>query len=203
MREASDHDYRFSRGIPTAPPITAAYSVFIAPMRNRTGDTTMQMNTRNRLAIVASAAALTLLTACSRQDDTVASNSRADGGMTTSEPAPATTVPSTTAPSTTAPADTPANTVESTAERAGNAAERGVETAVTATGDASLTAKVKTALITAPDLSAMKIDVDTSNGVVTLKGQVKNTDEKVKAEQVASNVTGVTQVVNNLQIANS
>lgn len=168
----------------------------------------MQMNTRNRLAIVASAAALTLLTACSRQDDTVASNSRADGGMTTSEPAPATTVPSTTAPSTTtpsttAPADTPANTVESTAERAGNAAERGVETAVTATGDASLTAKVKTALITAPDLSAMKIDVDTSNGVVTLKGQVKNTDEKVKAEQVASNVTGVTQVVNNLQIANS
>lgn len=168
----------------------------------------MQMNTRNRFAIVASAAALTLLTACSRQDDTVASNGRADGGMTTSEPAPATTVPSTTAPSTTtpsttAPADTPANTVESTAERAGNAAERGVETAVTATGDASLTAKVKTALITAPDLSAMKIDVDTSNGVVTLKGQVKNTDEKVKAEQVASNVTGVTQVVNNLQIANS
>lgn len=178
----------------------------------------MQLATRQRLAIVASAAALTLLTACGRQDDTVASNSPANSGMTSSETAP-TTAPSTTAPTTdsttgmtgttgtdattASTGSTAPNSIEATAERAGQAAERGVETAVTATGDASLTAKVKTALITAPDLSAMKINVDTNNGVVTLKGEVKNTAEKVKAEQVASNVTGVTQVVNNLQVANS
>ena len=147
----------------------------------------------------------------------MASNT-ASNGTTTTETAPS-TAPATTAPTTdtttgvtgttgtdattaTTSTTTP-NSIEATAERAGQAAERGVETAVTATGDASLTAKVKTALITAPDLSAMKINVDTNNGVVTLKGEVKNTAEKVKAEQLASNVTGVTQVVNNLQVANS
>lgn len=178
----------------------------------------MQLATRQRLAIVASAAALTLLTACGRHDDTVASNSPANTGMTSSETAPS-TAPTTTSPTTdsttgvtgttgtdattASTGSTTPNSIEATAERAGQAAERGVETAVTATGDASLTAKVKTALITAPDLSAMKINVDTNNGVVTLKGEVKNTAEKVKAEQLASNVTGVTQVVNNLQVANS
>lgn len=177
----------------------------------------MQLNTRHRLALLASAAALTLLTACSRQDDTVASNT-ASNGTTTTETAPS-TAPATTAPTTdtttgvtgttgtdattASTSTTTPNSIAATAERAGQAAERGVETAVTATGDASLTAKVKTALITAPDLSAMKINVDTNNGVVTLKGEVKNTAEKVKAEQLASNVTGVTQVVNNLQVANS
>lgn len=177
----------------------------------------MQLATRQRLAIVASAAALTLLTACGRQDDTVASNTPANTGMTSSETAPS-TAPTTTSPTTdsttgvtgttgnattASTGSTTPNSIQATAERAGQAAERGVETAVTATGDASLTAKVKTALITAPDLSAMKINVDTNNGVVTLKGEVKNTAEKVKAEQLASNVTGVTQVVNNLQVANS
>lgn len=141
----------------------------------------MPSSTRYRLALVTSAAALTLLTACGRQEEPVASaptpaatapNADSSTGMTGTTGTEATTASSST--------EGAPNSIEATAERAGQAAERGVEAAVTATGDATLTAKVKTALITAPDLSAMKIDVDTSNGVVTLQGEVKNTAEKVR-----------------------
>ncbi|MFN7196491.1 MAG: BON domain-containing protein [Hylemonella sp.] len=172
----------------------------------------MQATHRNRLAIVASAAALTLLAACSpRSDDTAATT--AGGTVATTEPAPVPTTPSTTAPATTDSTTTTAGTAGNTgsamdnlgdaARSLGNAAERGAENVASATGDASLTAKVKTALITAPDLGSSNIDVDTSNGVVTLNGEVKNANEKDKAEQVAATMIGVTSVVNKLQVANS
>lgn len=174
----------------------------------------MQATHRNRLAIVASAAALTLLTACSpRSDDTAATST--GGTVATTEPAPMTPAPSTTPPATTDSTTTDTTTagagntgstmdnVGDAARSLGNAAERGAENVASATGDASLTAKVKTALITASDLSSSNIDVDTTNGVVTLNGEVKNADDKSKAEQVASTVIGVTSVVNKLQVANS
>lgn len=173
----------------------------------------MQTTQRNRLALIASAAALTLLTACSRQDDTTATSPAVEStAPTTAETAPATTTPPMTTPDTTAGTTaTDSGTMGSTAgqsaantmERAGDAVERGADNVAAATGDASLTAKVKTALITAPDLGSLKIDVDSSSGVVTLNGEVKNTAEKDKAEQVASSVTGVTSVVNKLQVSNS
>ena len=40
-------------------------------------------------------------------------------------------------------------------------------------GDAAITAKVKTELIKDKDVSAMNVNVDTSNGIVTLKGTAK------------------------------
>ena len=49
---------------------------------------------------------------------------------------------------------------------ANNAADK----AGTAIEDSTITAKVKTALIADPDVKGLKIDVDTKNGVVTLKG---------------------------------
>jgi hyperosmotically inducible protein len=45
-----------------------------------------------------------------------------------------------------------------------------------------------------------KIDVETSNGVVTLSGSVKNADERDRAMAVARKVTGVTDVKSNLQV---
>lgn len=175
----------------------------------------MQATHRNRLAIMASAAALTLLTACSpRSDDTAAAST--GGTVASTEPAPVPTTPSTTTPSTTDSTTTTAgagntgstmdnvgDAARSLGNAAGNAAERGAENVASATGDASLTAKVKTALITAPDLGSLNINVDTANGVVTLNGEVKNANEKTKAEQVASTVIGVTSVVNKLQVVNS
>jgi hyperosmotically inducible protein len=65
-------------------------------------------------------------------------------------------------------------------------------------GDALITAKVKTALIAEPGLSAMKIDVDTDNGIVTLKGTVDSIDKSSRARQLAGSVDGVSSVNNRL-----
>jgi hyperosmotically inducible protein len=61
-------------------------------------------------------------------------------------------------------------------------------------GDASLTAKVKTALLRADDLKPMDVSVETDNGRVLLSGWVENEAQRKKALQVASRVEGVKQV---------
>ena len=51
--------------------------------------------------------------------------------------------------------------------------------------DATITTRVKTAFINDPAVGAMKIDVDTFKGVVTLSGAVKSKDEEAKAISLA------------------
>lgn len=68
--------------------------------------------------------------------------------------------------------------------------------------DAAITAKVKTAFAKDPDVSAMKVNVDTDKGYVTLKGEVKSSAERAKAAQLARNVEGVKGVNNNLTVKN-
>jgi hyperosmotically inducible protein len=67
-------------------------------------------------------------------------------------------------------------------------------------GDATLTAKVKTALVRAPDLSAMDVNVETSNGRVLLSGFVESDEQRKKALQVASSVDGVKEVKDGMTI---
>jgi hyperosmotically inducible periplasmic protein len=66
--------------------------------------------------------------------------------------------------------------------------------------DATITAKVKTALIGEPDLEALKIDVDTADGVVTLSGTVDSRTKVTRAVQVAQAVQGVRSVDNRLTV---
>lgn len=66
--------------------------------------------------------------------------------------------------------------------------------------DVGISAKVKGNLATDSETSAIKIGVDTSNGIVTLSGVVPTEREKGKAEQVARSTEGVKQVVNNITI---
>lgn len=65
--------------------------------------------------------------------------------------------------------------------------------------DSALTAKVKTALIAKTELESMKIDVESTNGVVTLSGEVPNPASIQLAEQVAMQVEGVKDVHNKLE----
>jgi hyperosmotically inducible periplasmic protein len=66
--------------------------------------------------------------------------------------------------------------------------------------DTTITTAVKNKLAADPTTSAVRIDVDTSNGVVTLSGNVPTTAEKSEAERIARNTQGVTQVVNNISV---
>jgi len=66
--------------------------------------------------------------------------------------------------------------------------------------DATITSKVKTALLADPDIGGLKINVDTANGVVKLKGEVKTMALRKKAESLAKGVDGVKKVDNQLVI---
>jgi osmotically-inducible protein OsmY len=66
--------------------------------------------------------------------------------------------------------------------------------------DATITTRVKTALLNDPDLGILRIDVDTFKGVVTLSGRVNTKEEEAKATALARKISGVTDVKSTLQI---
>ncbi len=66
--------------------------------------------------------------------------------------------------------------------------------------DATITTRVKTSLLNDPDVAALRIDVDTFKGVVTLSGAVKTAAERDKAIALARKIGGVTDVKSTLQI---
>jgi hyperosmotically inducible protein len=70
-----------------------------------------------------------------------------------------------------------------------------------AAASATLTTKVKTALASDAGLKTMtNIDVDSNDGVVTLKGKVDSADAKKKAGEIAKKVDGVKSVKNQLRV---
>lgn len=66
--------------------------------------------------------------------------------------------------------------------------------------DASITASVKTRLVTDSAANLTRVDVDTTNGTVYLNGIVETPEQKARAEQRAWQAGGVKAVVNNLQV---
>lgn len=66
--------------------------------------------------------------------------------------------------------------------------------------DSMITAKVKTALLADADIKGLNVDVDTSEGVVALNGEVQNQAQLDRAAKLAGEVDGVKSVLNNLTI---
>jgi hyperosmotically inducible protein len=66
--------------------------------------------------------------------------------------------------------------------------------------DANTTAAVKTQLARDKASSLTRIDVDTNAGVVSLNGTVETSEQRERAAQIARGVSGVKQVINNLQV---
>jgi osmotically-inducible protein OsmY len=66
--------------------------------------------------------------------------------------------------------------------------------------DAAITTAVKTKLAAEQAQSVASIDVDTDQGIVSLSGTVESEALKQRAAEVARQVEGVREVVNNLQV---
>jgi osmotically-inducible protein OsmY len=66
--------------------------------------------------------------------------------------------------------------------------------------DAAITASIKTDFLKDPDLSVLKIDVDTKGGVVTLNGLAGDEPARQRAEKMAGSVKGVREVRNFLVV---
>ena len=93
--------------------------------------------------------------------------------------------------------------VEATKEKMPTAEERAKnrEKVSSTASNATLTTKVKTALASDAGAKTMtNIDVDSNNGVVTLKGKVDSADMKKKAGDIAKKVDGVKSVKNELKV---
>lgn len=69
-----------------------------------------------------------------------------------------------------------------------------------AVDDAQIVAKLKSEFAADTDISAMAIDVDSKDGMVTLSGMVPNTDAKVRADQIAKAMPEVKSVNNQLEV---
>lgn len=67
--------------------------------------------------------------------------------------------------------------------------------------DATVTTKVKTALVKDDVVKARQIKVTTTEGVVAISGVVDSSEQKDRAEVLARRVNGVKDVRNNLSVA--
>lgn len=69
-----------------------------------------------------------------------------------------------------------------------------------AAANARTTTTIKAKLLKEPNISSLKIDVDTTDGVVTLSGKVASHDQIARAMSLALETEGVHKVVSSLQV---
>jgi len=157
----------------------------------------MKFQSRRLLTASSLAALLVVLGACSER---VADKN-------TVQPAPVATTPAATearqdsAQARPAPADS--NTSVMGAPSIGAAASNAASNIGERIDDGQITARVNAGLAADGDLSAIRIDVDTRDGVVTLTGPVPNATAKSRAEEIAKRVSEVKSVNNQLTVSAS
>jgi osmotically-inducible protein OsmY len=81
------------------------------------------------------------------------------------------------------------------------ASAKSVETLSEKIDDASITAQVKSSLMSHRSTSASKTKVETTDGVVTLSGIARNAAEKSLVTKLVTGIEGVSKVINNTTIA--
>ena len=86
---------------------------------------------------------------------------------------------------------------QKSAQAVGKAASAVIETSKGAP-DAAITASIKTDLLKDPDLSALKIEVETNQGIVTLNGVAPNEAAAGRAARIAGAIAGVKEVRNHV-----
>ena len=89
---------------------------------------------------------------------------------------------------------------EAALKDAGDAAKEAAGKALGVADDAAITAQVAAGLAKDPELSALKINVDTKGGVVTLSGPAPTAQAKERATGIAKGVKGVGGVNNQLTV---
>ncbi len=85
-------------------------------------------------------------------------------------------------------------------DRAVNGNDRAPGDGKSAMADTAITASIKASLLKDPDLSVLKIDVDTNSGVVTLNGLAGDEAARIRAAGMAAATKGVREVRNYLSV---
>jgi hyperosmotically inducible protein len=119
---------------------------------------------------------------------------------TTQSPDGTTTTITTTTVIPTEPSASTSAAMKSAASEIGSEASAAMSKAGVALEDGVITTKVKTALLADPDVKGLSIDVDTKDGVVTLKGTADKASAMDRAAQIARDTSGVKSVDNQLVV---
>lgn len=98
--------------------------------------------------------------------------------------------------------DSAAKTVDMAGRDTGNAISSGAKSTDKYIDDSSITAEVKSKLLTTSGISSNSVSVKTVHGVVYLSGFVKSNDQVNKIVEVVSMINGVKTVQNGLVVAN-
>jgi hypothetical protein len=106
------------------------------------------------------------------------------------------------APVATTPAVPDINTEKArqTGAEIGETVATGAAQAQRALNDGGLTAKIKSKMALDDTVKALNLDVDTTAGVVTVKGFVRTEAERERALRLARETEGVTRVVDGLRV---
>jgi hypothetical protein len=92
------------------------------------------------------------------------------------------------------------SSVQETAQDAKQAAANAGDKVASAVNDAAITTSINAELAKDKKLSAIKIDVDTAQGRVALRGTAPDAESKDRATRIAAGVKGVMSVDNMLTI---
>ena len=96
--------------------------------------------------------------------------------------------------------DSAVQSTERAAERAGDKMAQAGDAIADKAGDVAITTSVNAELAKDPALSALRIDVDTAQGRVVLRGTAPDATAKERATQLAQAVRGVVAVDNQLRV---
>ena len=159
------------------------------------GNFSSKRRLRTALVAVSSLALALALNACGKQDDGKTAGQQLDSAIAKTEQAAAAAkakTESTMANAGAALKDATQKAESSGAEAASKAGEK--------LDNMSITTAVSNALAKDPDLSALKINVETKDGAVTLNGTAPSQAAVEKASAIAKAVKGVKSVDNKLQV---
>jgi hyperosmotically inducible protein len=133
--------------------------------------------------VCALAAAMTLV-ACDRTDDGRTAGQQVDQAVASAD----------------RKADEARQEMRQESREAKNDIDRAVDKAGDTVKDASITTAVNAELARDSELSALRINVDTSNGRVVLRGTAPSESSRQRASSLASRVDGVVSVDNQLSV---
>ena len=150
-------------------------------------------NALRPLAVAAAVALALGLSACGKQDDGKTAGQQLDSAIAKTEEAAARAK---------VKAESEMASAGAAMKSATQSAEASGKDMATKAGekidDLTITTTVTAGLAKDPDLSALKINVDTKQGAVSLNGPAPSAAAKERATSIAQGVKGVTSVTNNL-----
>lgn len=147
------------------------------------------------VAVAMSIVALAVLSACGNKDDGQTAGQKLDSALASTEKAAAEAKAKAEASMAKA-----GDAMRDATKKAEASSANTVSSIASKADDAAITASIAAEFAKDADLSAIKIDVDTTNGNVTLNGPAPTAAARDKATTLAKSIKGVASVSNKLTV---